>query len=327
MQTIHPEVRKIAEEIMSMRIRGAGKIAQAGVKALLLTSRFSKADDISSFIRELDSTSELLINTRPTAVSLPNAIKYVVKRVKDSRDTFKNVDEVKTITISLASKFIEESEKAVNLIGEIGAKRVEDRDVLLTHCNSEAALSIILTAWKMGKNIQVYVTETRPRFQGRETAGKLGKAGIPTFLIVDSAVRFFMNKISKVVVGSDAIAANGAVVNKIGTSMIALASKEFRIPFYVAAESYKFSPEAASGDFIKIEERSSSEVVPENDLKRLSGVTILNPAFDVTPPEYIDIIITEKGIISPQAAAYFFQQEFGWSVLEEFKQPKIIEED
>ncbi len=326
---MHPEVEKIADDIRAMKIRGAGRIARAGVKALLITSRYSKAEDTPTFLKELEATAELLYNTRPTAVSLPNGIRYVIKRVSEARSTTTttNVNELREVAIKAASKFIEDSEKAVEKIGEIGARRIEDGDVLLTHCNSEAAISIILAAWRMGKKIQVYVTETRPRFQGRETAEIFGKVGIPTFLIVDSAARYFMNRVTKVIVGSDAVAANGAVVNKIGTSMMALAAKESRTPFYVASETYKFSPETSLGELIKIEERSSSEVVPEENLKNLANVVVRNPAFDATPPEYVDIIITEKGIIPPQAVIYLIQQEFGWTVLEELRRPYVIEDD
>lgn len=310
-----------------MKVRGAGRIARAAVQALLLTSRHSKARDISAFIKELEATSNLLIGTRPTAVSLPNGVRYVMKRVGDSRSTVETVNGMRDVACKAALKFIEESEKAVEKIGEIGARRIEDGDTLLTHCNSEAAISIITTAWKRGKKIQAYVTETRPKFQGLETVERFGRLGIPTFLIVDSAARYFMNKIDKVVVGSDAVAANGAVVNKIGTSMIALAAKESRTLFYVAAETYKFSPATTFGELIKIEERSVSEMIPTSKLKRLSKVTVRNPAFDVTPAEYIDIIITEKGIISPQVAFYLIQQEFGWTVFEESRQPPVIEEE
>jgi ribose 1,5-bisphosphate isomerase len=326
---MRPEVEKIADDIRTMKIRGAGRIARAGVKALLITSRNSKAEDITTFLKELETTAELLYNTRPTAVSLPNGIRYVIKRVSESKvsTATTNVNELREVAIKAASKFIEDSEKAVEKIGEIGARRIEDGDVLLTHCNSEAAISIILAAWRMGKKIQVYATETRPRFQGRETAKILGKEGIPTCLIVDSAARYFLNKVNKVIVGSDAVAANGAVVNKIGTSMIALAAKEFRTPFYVASETYKFSPETTLGELIKIEERSSSEVISDKDLKGLGNVVVKNPAFDVTSPEYIDLIITEKGIIPPQAVIYLIQQEFGWTVTEELRRPYVIEDD
>jgi ribose 1,5-bisphosphate isomerase len=322
-----PEVLSIAEDIKTMKIRGAGRIARAAVKALLLTARHSKVKDANSFIQELESTAELLIGTRPTAVSLPNGVRFVLKRVSDAKDSTESVDAIREITTDAALRFISESKLAVEKIGEIGARRIDNGDTILTHCNSEAALSVIATAWDQGKNIRAFVTETRPRLQGRVTLKKFAKKGIPTVLIIDSAVRYFMNKIDKVIVGSDAVAANGAVVNKIGTSTIALVAKEARTPFYVATETYKFSPATALGELVKIEERDESEVIPKGALKGLKNVTVRNPSFDVTPPEYIDLIITEKGIIPPQYALALIQQEFGWSLFEEVKHPIIIADE
>jgi len=146
-------------------------------------------------------------------------------------------------------------------------------------------------------------------------------------LIVDSAVRYFMNDVDKVIVGADAVAANGAVVNKIGTSTIALVAKEARTPLYVATETYKFDPETSIGELVTIEERDSSEVAPKKGISDLKTVTVRNPAFDITPPEYIDLIITEKGIIPPQAAISVIQQEFGWMLFEKVTRPRIIEEE
>jgi ribose 1,5-bisphosphate isomerase len=321
------DVEKIAEDIRSMKIRGAGRIARAGAEALLLMVRHSKTRDIEEFLGELEATAKLLYDTRPTAVSLPNGIRYVTRRADEASRTAENVEDLKEAVIKAALMFIEESKRAVEKIGEIGARRVEEGDTLLTHCNSESAISVITTAWKTGKNIHAYVTETRPRFQGRETAKIFGEAGIPTTLIVDGAARHFMNKVDKVIVGADAITANGAVVNKIGTSMIALAAKEARTPFCVAAETYKFSPETTLGELLRIEERSALEVLPAASEKGMGKLTVRNPAFDVTPSEYVDLIITEKGIISPQAAVYLIQQEFGWSVSERSRTPYMIEEE
>ncbi|MEM3503414.1 MAG: S-methyl-5-thioribose-1-phosphate isomerase, partial [Nitrososphaeria archaeon] len=193
-----------------------------------------------------------------------------------------------------------------------GAKRIRDGDVLLTHCNSEAALSVILSAHRLNKNIKVYCTETRPKFQGLISASMLSKNGVDVTLIVDSAVRYFMNKIDQVIVGADAITANGAIVNKIGTSLIALAAKEARSKFMVAAESYKISPQTFYGDLIIIEERSKYEIVSKDWLSRNKNVKVSNPAFDITPPEYIDAIITEVGIFPPQGIFILYKEMYGF---------------
>jgi len=227
------------------------------------------------------------------------------------------VVDIRTVAIKAAEDFIQNSLSAIQRIGEIGAKRITDGDKILTHCNSSAVIAILGTAWKQGKRFEVTVTETRPRFQGRLTARELGLIGIPVTLILDDAVRFFLNKIDKVFVGADAVAANGALVNKIGTSLIALAAHEARVRVFVAAETYKFSPETLIGELIEIEERDASEIIRPDELSQIPNATVRNPAFDVTPPEYIDLIITEKGIVPPQAAILILEQEFGLLTPEE----------
>jgi len=216
--------------------------------------------------------------------------------------------------VSRADEFIRTSRDAVKRIGEIGARRISDGDVIMTHCNSNCALSIIKTAFKQGKHIEVYVTESRPMDQGLISTRQLLKVDVPTTLIVDSAVRHFIRDIDKVIVGADSIAANGAVINKIGTSQLALAAHEARVLFFVAAESYKFHPGTLVGRLVEIEEREPNEIV---NPKRFPGVRIRNPVFDVTPPDYIDLIITERGIVPPSAAYTLLQEQFEWRPGEE----------
>ena len=318
------DVQRIANEIKEMKIRGAGEIARSAVQALLLTAKSSKARTKEELLKELDSTAQLLLATRPTAVSLPNGIRYVMHRVSSGARTDGSIEALQFLAIKSAEDFITNSRLAIEKIGEIGAKRIVDGDEILTHCNSSAAIQILKHAWKQGKRFEVTATETRPRFQGRLTAKELGEAGIPVRMILDSAARFFMNRIDKVLVGADAITANGALVNKIGTSLIALAAHESRTRVFVAAETYKFSPETMVGELIEIEDRSPSEIIAEKDLERIPNTTVRNPAFDVTPAEYIDLIITEKGIIPPQAAVLMIQEEYGAFSADELNQYHVV---
>lgn len=308
------KVTEIAQNIKTMKIRGAGKIARAAVEALKTVAEYSKAKSAEDFMDEINSAVEILMQTRPTAVSLPNGIRYVLWRLLQVKKKSKDVEGLKKHLIDFTNQFIEESKVAVQKIGEIGANRVKDGDIILTHCHSSAVVAVIKTAWNQGKRVQVYCTETRPLFQGRITARILSKAGIPVTMIVDSAARYFMNEVDKVIVGADAINANGSVVNKIGTSMIALAAHEARALFFVTAETYKFSPETIAGEAIIIEERDSSEIIPAKELKTMRTVSIRNPSFDITPAKYIDLIITEKGIIPPQGAFYILQEGYRWFI-------------
>jgi ribose 1,5-bisphosphate isomerase len=306
------EVEEIARDIKTMKIRGAGKIARAAVNALKITAEASKAETIDDFMREMDFAAKRLLQTRPTAVSLPNGIRYVMGRLSQAKGAVSSVSDIRKSAINAAEEFIKNSTTAVQRIGEFGARRIKDGDVILTHCHSSAVVEIIKKAWEQGKRVRVYSTETRPRFQGRITAKTLGEAGIPVTMIVDSAARLFMDEVDKVIVGADAIAANGALVNKIGTSMMALAAHEAGALFFVAAETYKFSPETMVGELIVIEERAPSEIISPEKLRAMKNVSVRNPSFDVTPAEYIDLIITEKGIIPPQGAISILQEEFGW---------------
>ncbi|GLI45840.1 ribose 1,5-bisphosphate isomerase [Methanoculleus bourgensis] len=301
-----------AESIKKMEIRGAGRIARAAVEALADFARNLDVSDPEVFKQEMQGAAAILTATRPTAVSLPNAVRYVMRAL----DSFESVEAAREATLSRAAEFIEHSEHAVEWIAEIGARHISDGDVILTHCNSEAALGCILEAHRQGKEIEVYATEVRPRGQGLITIRTLNEAGIRTNYIIDSAVRYFINDVDLVIVGADAIAVNGAVVNKIGTAQIAHAANEARTNVIVAAETYKFAPRTILGEKIEIEERDPTEVLPREEAERLPFVRVRNPAFDVTPAEYIDLIITERGAIPPELAYTVIRDYLGWRIEE-----------
>jgi len=287
------KIVEIAEGIKSMEIRGAGRIARAAALALkYFAEDFSGTEE--DFLKEIERVKEYLISTRPTAVSLKNAVYFVINRMRGE-----NLEELRKSVIRSAEEFIKRSKEALKIIGKYGSGRIPEEATILTHCNSSAALATIIQAHRDGKRIKVFNTETRPWFQGHITAKTLSKEGIDVTMIVDSAVRYFMREVDIVVVGADTIASNGAVINKIGTSQIALAAHEARVPFIVCAETYKFSPETVIGKLVKIEERDPREIA---DPKDFPGVKFRNPVFDATPPEYVDAIVTEIGVISPYLA-------------------------
>jgi len=305
---------RIREDIRRMIIRGAGKIARAGAQALAEAAKEYRGDKLKDFLNYMERVAQYVTSARPTAVSLPNAVSYVMIRLR--RSTPASVEEAKEVVINAAESFITYSKEAVDRIGELGAKRIENGDVLMTHCHSTAAVSVMVHAFNQGKISKVYVKETRPKLQGLITAKALSDAGLDVVLIPDSSVRYFMKRVNKVIVGADTIAANGAVINKIGTSLVALAAKEARVRVYVAAETYKFSPRTVIGELVPIEERDPREIVEEEWIKRNPYLRIYNPVFDVTPPEYIDAIITEKGVIPPQAAILILMEDYGMSIQE-----------
>lgn len=307
------EVEEIADEIESMEIRGAGKIARAAARGIKLVAEKGDAESLDKLVKELREAREVLQNTRPSAVSLANSLRFVTSNLNELAED-ENLSGFRDKIIARAEEFINNSKEATKKIGKIGSRRISDGDTILTHCNSSNALSVIKTAHKDGKDIRVFATEARPRYQGHITVQELSDNDIDVTLIVDSSARYFMKRIDKVIVGADSIAANGAVVNKIGTSQIALAAHEARVVTFVAAESYKFHPSTLVGELVEIEERSREEVVEEG---KFPDVNVMNPAFDVTPPDYVDLIITERGIIPPEAAYEILQERFELGLEEE----------
>ncbi|MDO9550578.1 MAG: ribose 1,5-bisphosphate isomerase [Methanoregula sp.] len=299
-----------AEKIKCMEIRGAGRIARAAAEALKNEALGSKALLTAAFTLEMERAADLLVATRPTAVSLPNAVHMVMAGI----DRAKTVDEARAGAVQRADAFIQSSQHAVEKIAQFGARHIRDGDTILTHCNSEVALGCIIEAHRSGKEIEVFATEVRPRNQGLITIRTLNDAGIKTNFIVDSAVRSFINDIDLVIVGADAVTVNGAVVNKIGTSQVAHSAHEARVNVLVAAETYKFAPRTIIGEMIQIEERAAGEVLPDEVARTLPHVTVRNPAFDVTPAEYIDLIVTEQGAIPPQMAYVIIKEYLGWDI-------------
>jgi ribose 1,5-bisphosphate isomerase len=295
----------MASEIRSMKVRGAGRIARAGAAAMGKFAENYRGRSLEDFRKDLGTAADILLESRPTAVSLRNGVQTCVKDVCGAS----SLDEAKNSVVQNARLFAESSSKAAEFIAKIGARQVCSGDVLLTHCNSAAALGVIKEANAQGKNIRVYATESRPWRQGLLTVRELSEAGVDVTLIVDSAVRSVMKKTDRVFVGADTVVSNGDLVNKIGTSQLALAADEAGVPFNVCAETYKFSPMTVFGDTVAIEERDCGEIADKELLPE--GVKVYNPVFDTTPAKYIDAIITELGIISPGSVYDVMMRQIG----------------
>jgi ribose 1,5-bisphosphate isomerase len=307
MESSPSTVDEVARSIEDMSIRGAGKIAKAASSAIALYSDDWKGDDRKEFISDLKRIADRLYSTRPTAVSLRNGILLTLKGAQNEPD----IDSIKSHIRKQSDDFVESAVMARERIAEVGSKRVPKGSTVLTHCNSMAALTTIHRAFEDGRIEMVFSTESRPWRQGHITTKWLLERGIPVTMIVDSAVRYFMKDIDIVMVGADTITANGAVINKIGTSQIALSAHESRVPFIVCAETFKFSKETLLGSLVEIEDRGPKEVADPLQPEDFNGARILNPVFDATPPEYIDAIATEMGIVSPYLATEVIREMFG----------------
>ena len=285
--------------LREMRVHGAGRIARLAAQALRDYARDASESNSKEYWRLVIKAGEKLKSARPTAVSLPNGVNYVLYGGRISFESGAPLEDIRQATINAANDFMTSSVDAVQQIGEIGARRIKNGDTIMTHCNSEAAISVIKKAHDLGKGIKVYCDETRPKFQGHKTAATLAAYGVDTTLIVDSACRFFMDKADRIVVGCDAIAVNGALVNKVGTSQVAVIANEARVNFMVAAETYKIDFKTMNGELVDIEERDPTEIASKEWMGQNPKVKFNNPVFDITSPQYIDFYITERGIVPP----------------------------
>jgi len=291
--------------IKSMEIRGAGRIARAAAAALSELAASKEWKSMSVMRNDILAAKKKLVSSRPTAVSLLNAIQCTLKGFDACTDT----KSAKELIIKNSGDFIRCSDEAVAKIGMIGSRRIKDGATVMTHCNSSAALECIKVAHKSGKKIKVYATESRPWRQGILTVNELAKEGIDVTLIIDGAVRSVMKKVDIVMVGADTITSNGAVINKIGTSQLALAANESHVPFVVCSETYKISPQTLFGDMVTIEERDVGEIIKKGEISKT--VKVFNPVFDSTPAKYIDAIVTEIGIVSPGSVYEIMMRQFG----------------
>ena len=294
----------VVEAIREMRVRGAPAIGVVAAYAVAMAARDIHAANHGEFLSLLGEASREIASARPTAVN----ITWAVHRMLQLAEAEPDMGQITARLLAEANRVQDEDEEINQRMGEFGHELMPDGGAVLTHCNTGAlatagygtALGVIRAGWESGKRFQVFATETRPFLQGaRLTTWELVQLGIPSTLIVDSSAGLLMRRgeVSCVIVGADRIAANGDVANKIGTYTLAVVAKENGIPFYVAAPTSTIDPSIASGDEIPIEERRPEEVTHFAGVQTApDGIGVRNPAFDITPHEYIAAIVTEKGI-------------------------------
>jgi len=302
----YTDFNQIAEAIRTLVVRGAPAIGVSGAFGLALASLQSDAKEKDELINYLENAKKILFETRPTAINLSWGLDKIMQVAKNAE----NVDEIREFVVEAAKRMAEEDIKINMSIGKNGSELFDDNDTIMTHCNAGAlatvgygtALGVIRATKESGKNIKVIATETRPVQQGsRLTAFELKHDGIDVSLIPDTAVGYTMANglVNGVIVGADRILLTGHVFNKIGTYQVATMAKQHNIPFYVAAPLSTFDLESRPEDVI-IEQRNASEVTGIGDKKTApDGIDVINPAFDMTPPELISGIITENGVVKP----------------------------
>lgn len=288
-----------------MTVRGAPAIGVTAAMGIALAAKRSKYRDRKLLVLDIEKKAEIIRATRPTARNLFWAIERMLKKAREAADQRRDIRET---LVAEAQLMADEDVAANRRMGAFGAELIEDGDTILTHCNTGTmatvsygtALGVIRSAIAQGKKVKVIATETRPRQQGaRITVYEALSDGIPTTLIVDSAVGIAMSRgmVDKVIVGADRVTRT-AVANKVGTFMIALAAKYHGVPFYVAAPKTTLDL-ARDSTNISIEERDPREVTEIRGRRITSkGVKVFNPAFDVTPLELVTLVITDRGVFS-----------------------------
>jgi len=302
----YTDYNQVADAIRTLVVRGAPAIGVSGAFGLALAALQSNAKEKDQLIQDLETAKKILFETRPTAVNLAWGLEKIMKITKDD----KTVDEIRTSVIETAKQMAEDDIQINMSIGKNGSELFSENDTIMTHCNAGAlatvgygtALGVIRAIKESGKKVKVIATETRPVQQGsRLTAFELKHDGIDVSLIPDTAVGYTMANglVNGVVVGADRILQTGHVFNKIGTYQVATMAKQHNIPFYVAAPLSTFDLQSKPDDII-IEQRKASEVTGIGDKRTApDGIDVINPAFDMTPPELISAIITENGVAKP----------------------------
>ncbi|MFC7098676.1 ribose 1,5-bisphosphate isomerase [Halobaculum marinum] len=309
-------VDDIADDIATMEIRGAATIARAAADAVAAQARETDADSPEAFRSSMRSAGRRLYDTRPTAVSLPNALRYTLGRMEGD-----DVETLRDSVLAAATAFTDRLDRAQRDLGRVGANRLRDGDTVMTHCHSTDALACVEHAVEQGKDISAIVKETRPRNQGHITATQLREMGVDVTLVVDSAARRYLDDADHVLVGADSIAADGGVVNKIGTSGLAVNARERGVPIMVAAQTIKLHPDTLTGHTVEIEMRDETEVIDDDDRAEIGEITVENPAFDVTPPRYVDAIVTESGQFPPESIVTLMRELFGESADRPWEEP------
>jgi methylthioribose-1-phosphate isomerase len=305
------DYRAVGEAIRDMVVRGAPAIGAAGGFAMALAAQQSPAVDTGGLLEDLAGAKAVLDAARPTAVNLSWATARILEFSRELAAGAAGPDDIRAAVLAEAQRLADEDVDINRRMGACGAQIVPQRANILHHCNTGSlatvdygtALGVVRAAVEQGKDVHVWVDETRPRLQGaRLTAWELMRDGIPMTLIADNAAGMLMRagKVDVVLFGADRVAANGDVANKVGSYKLAVLAKENGVACYSVVPTSTIDLSLAHGDLIPIEERSRDEVARcGGELIAPEGVAVYNPAFDVTPQRYLTGIITEEGICYP----------------------------
>jgi len=308
------EVEKLIDDV-ALKV-GYGEIMGSTESVEYVLDRMkhiiSIAEDKGELVRYVTTLIDKSIKARPTSAMLINSSREILIKLNELLDKGIAVAELKTELSKVIEDIILKAKMATDKAARIASHRIVDGDHIMTISYSKTVLKTLDYALMDGKRIKVTILESRPGGEGVVVARILSKKNIPTTLIVDSAARYFMKNVSKVVMGAEAIAVNGAVINKVGSSILALNAYEARVRVFVVAGIHKFSLETVFGELVDIPTAREEVLLPPDKRREIGeNVKVYIPLVDVTPPEYIDAIITDRGVIAPQAVPFLLKEVYG----------------
>ncbi|MFW9985659.1 MAG: translation initiation factor eIF-2B [Candidatus Odinarchaeota archaeon] len=291
-------------KLKNYEIASADGTAIAAASALKDIAMKIQAKSTKDLYEKIRVNAYGLREARQSSAALHNCLDFIEDAALTAYQEKTSLKKMREVIGKASTNFVERIAAAKDKIGEIGSKRIRSGDRILTLCRSTTVLAILKKVAEQGKDIEVFVAESRPDLEGRLLANEVVALGIPVTFFTDFAARIFLPDMHVMLAGGEAIAASGAIVSKVGTATLAELCHNARVRVLIAVGSYKFSHETILGRLVIIEEGNSEQVVHSDNID--SKVTVRNPLFDVTGPEHIDAFITERGIIPPQGAYLLF---------------------
>ncbi|MEM4137719.1 MAG: S-methyl-5-thioribose-1-phosphate isomerase [Candidatus Anstonellaceae archaeon] len=311
--------QEIINAIKELKIQGARRVAKAAVDAIIWQIRNSRATTVDKFHEEILALVLELEKTRPTEPMMRNSLRTTLRFILSwlNLNQKEDLEKLKSQLLKFENNLLDLMDQEIEKLAQIGASAIKDGSKILVHCHSTSVVKILQNCYDQNKNIEVSCLETRPLFQGRLTARELAEYGIKTNLYVDGAVGSIIQKHDLVLVGADAITAEGDLINKIGTYTLAQVAKLNQVKFFSAAEIFKYDPLTKFGIDEVIEQRDVLEVwgnglyqkEQSQEIPIPQNLQVFNPSFDRTPAAFISAYITEEGLIPPQLMAFIAEKK------------------
>lgn len=294
----YESVDHILEEVRAMRVRGGSAFGRAAAHAFRLVAADERFHSRESLFSELERTAGLLFAEKPTMATIRNAYDLIVLGALEEPAGADPAIARRAVS-NRAARFLDHSRDAVRRLGRVGQELVQPGQTIMMHSFSDSVLSVFEAAASRRKAFAVICTESRPLREGRYAAARLSAAGVSVTFVTDAAMAEMVRGADWVLAGADSIAMDGAVANKMGTNLLAIAAAHFGKPLYIAGEALKLRRDAATGAAIELEMRPPEEVVSRAEFDNAARLTVVNQFFDLTPPERIRGIITEQGVFEP----------------------------